>query len=233
MGGRLSFGDKRGLRPSMGEVMTTCEFPKPGGGMCFASGARAYRLKRGLALAAPMPGAITRCFLHAPEACYELDEDAPQDGPSSLRDPSPGRALPASLADEIGAMLGQGHEEMTEPWAPAIGSRAWMAVLMDDLFAECRAVREIAQKEYAHDEGNAFGNFDRVGEAEGLRPDQVLRVYFRKHIDGIVAHFNGLEQQREPIKGRFIDAITYLCLLYGLSERARILSPDPRKQARL
>jgi hypothetical protein len=97
-----------------------------------------------------------------------------------------------------------------------------MAGLMDEMFASCREVRAQAQEEYARAEGNAFGNFDRVGEALGLSPEKVLMVYYEKHVDGIRAHVDGHEAQREPIAGRFKDAITYLCLLYGLTERRRL-----------
>lgn len=102
-----------------------------------------------------------------------------------------------------------------------IGSRAWMAEVMETVFQECREVRGEGQKEYAHDEGNAFGNFDRTGEELNLPPEKVLWIFMRKHLDGIKAHINGHESQREDVSGRIKDAITYLCLLRGLVERKR------------
>lgn len=102
-----------------------------------------------------------------------------------------------------------------------VGSREWMAALMDQIFDECREVRGAGQKEYAHDEGNAFGNFDRTGAELDLPPEKVLWIFLRKHLDGVKAHINGHVSQREDVAGRIKDAITYLCLLRGLVERKR------------
>ena len=44
-------------------------------------------------------------------------------------------------------------------------------------------------------------------------------VYLLKHIDGIAAHIDGHEAQREPIEGRIIDAVVYLFLLWGMLDK--------------
>jgi hypothetical protein len=82
--------------------------------------------------------------------------------------------------------------------------------LVEDLLA----MGEQCQKEYAHDEGNALGNFERLAEDLKLPREKVLWVYMKKHMDGILAHINGFKSQREPVQGRIIDAIVYLMLLY-------------------
>lgn len=97
-------------------------------------------------------------------------------------------------------------------------TRAEMAEVMDQVFEECRSLREAGQKEYAHDEDNAFANFERVAERTGLRRESVLLVYAEKHIDGIHAHAKGHVSQRESVKGRINDLIVYLCLLRGMVE---------------
>jgi hypothetical protein len=86
------------------------------------------------------------------------------------------------------------------------------------IFPAMSAVRAEAQKEYAHDENNAFGNFERVAKDLHLTREQVLMVYLKKHIDGITAHVTGHKTQREPIQGRIKDAMMYLALLWGMED---------------
>lgn len=99
---------------------------------------------------------------------------------------------------------------------PDKGSRAWLAEIQDLVFDECRDLRDAGQKEYAHDEGNAFANFERLAEDLGLDRKQVLWVYLRKHLDGILAFIRGHRSQREDVRGRINDAIVYLTLLRGM-----------------
>jgi hypothetical protein len=89
-----------------------------------------------------------------------------------------------------------------------------------------REVREQGQKEYAHSEGNAFANFERLAKELNITREQVLWIYLRKHLEGILAHINGHRSQREPIEGRIKDARMYLALLGGMfEERAENRSP--------
>lgn len=97
-------------------------------------------------------------------------------------------------------------------------TREQMAVLMDQVFKECQALRDAGQKEYARKEANAFANFERVAERVGITREQALMVYLEKHLDGIHAWVNGHRSQRESVKGRINDAIVYLCLLRGMVE---------------
>ena len=96
---------------------------------------------------------------------------------------------------------------------------------MERVFEECVDLREADHKEYAHDEsvmffplrsGNAFANFERVAEDLDLAREQVLFVYFKKHIDGIASWITGRRSHREDVRGRINDAIVYLCLLRGM-----------------
>lgn len=74
-----------------------------------------------------------------------------------------------------------------------------------------------ARKEYAHGEvEDVFNNFNRVGGHLKIDRKKVLWIYLQKHLDGILAHINGLEEQREPIEGRITDAQVYLMLLLGM-----------------
>lgn len=95
-----------------------------------------------------------------------------------------------------------------------------MADVMDTVFAECDALRNAGQKEYAHEADNAFRNFEQIGKELHLSREQVLWVYAKKHIDGVIAYINGHRSQRESVRGRINDLIVYLCLLRGMCDEA-------------
>lgn len=93
-----------------------------------------------------------------------------------------------------------------------------MAEVMERIFEECRQLRAAGQREYAHEEDNAFRNFEGIARALDLSRERVLWVYAAKHIDGIVAYINGHTSQRESVKGRLNDLVVYVCLLRGMVE---------------
>lgn len=89
--------------------------------------------------------------------------------------------------------------------------------LFEELQREEMLLREAGQKEYAHEEDNAFANFERVAEYLDISREQVLMVYLLKHIDGIAAWVKGHKSQREDVTGRIGDARVYLGLLYAMA----------------
>lgn len=101
-----------------------------------------------------------------------------------------------------------------------------MAAVMVEMVKEEQAVRAQGQKEYARADANAFSNFEWVaamlsrGRAEPITREDVLMVYFLKHIDGIMSWVNGHRSQREDVRGRVKDARVYLALLRGMIEEA-------------
>jgi len=94
--------------------------------------------------------------------------------------------------------------------------RSEVASLMSEVFVKCSKFREAGQKEYAHEEDNAFRNFEQTGRDINLDRKRVLYIFMKKHLDGIVAAINGHVSQREPVEGRICDAIVYLILLAGM-----------------
>ena len=88
-------------------------------------------------------------------------------------------------------------------------------LLQNEIIPQVLDIREAGQKEYARNPGNVFGNFERVADFAGVTVNQAIYTYLIKHIDGIGAHIDGHKSQREDVEGRVIDAIVYLCLLYG------------------
>lgn len=101
-----------------------------------------------------------------------------------------------------------------------------MVKVMEGLHRAEHFLRDAGQKEYAHDEDNAYANFERVGAQLGLSREKVLMTYLLKHIDGIIAWVNGYQSQREDVTGRILDARVYLALLAGMVEDGREKSED-------
>lgn len=95
-------------------------------------------------------------------------------------------------------------------------TRDELAKVMEGTFHELMALREAGQKEYAHNQDNAFANFERVGSYLQTDRRKILLTYVLKHIDGITAFVNGHESQREDVTGRIHDAIVYLLILKGM-----------------
>ena len=101
-----------------------------------------------------------------------------------------------------------------------------MQSLMQNLLKQVLKTRDDGQKEYAHDEDNVFANFERVANTLKIPREKVLLTYMLKHIDGIVAYVEGHKSQREEVDGRIVDAIVYLCLLYGMTKDDLVLTRD-------
>lgn len=95
-------------------------------------------------------------------------------------------------------------------------SRQDIKDLMEKIYQDLQATREAGQKEYAHGEDNAFGNFDRLAQQLKMDREKILWVYVQKHIDGVVSYLNGHRSQREDVRGRIKDIIVYLILLWGM-----------------
>ena len=93
-----------------------------------------------------------------------------------------------------------------------------VADLMAKVFNECYETRASGQKEYAHDEGNALRNFEGLAADLGIGREEVLWVYMKKHLDGILAYIRGHRSQREDVRGRIKDVIVYLILFQAMVE---------------
>lgn len=71
-------------------------------------------------------------------------------------------------------------------------------------------------REYASD-ADRFANFRRLSAQLGLADVQVAWVYTAKHLDAIANYAReGKSHSAEPIRGRIVDAITYLTLIAGM-----------------
>ena|ERR1700693_3842673 len=87
-----------------------------------------------------------------------------------------------------------------------------------ELLKEVVGMKDTKGKEYAHS-GDRFANFNRLSEELGI-PNYVIGwIYTKKHLDSIVSYAKeGKIFSNEPIRGRIVDAITYLTLIGGMIE---------------
>ena len=106
--------------------------------------------------------------------------------------------------------------------------------LMDkEIFAEIKKTAKIAGVEYANYEDGVydevFDNFIRHGQALGLDRKMIWAIYFNKHSDAVLRYIkeNGANEQREDIRGRIIDMILYLSLLYGMISEDKDVKKSP------
>ena len=91
-----------------------------------------------------------------------------------------------------------------------------MCKRIEGIFAQVLKTHKEGQKEYARDSKDVFANFKRVADFTDITKEKAVMVYLIKHIDGISAYVNGHRSQREGVRGRLTDAITYLCILWGM-----------------
>lgn len=109
-------------------------------------------------------------------------------------------------------------------------NRQAMADTMAKVFAECEKLCQAGQAEYAHDDTDAFANFNRAELLTGVSRVKVLMVYFQKHYDGVISYLNGHKSQREDVRGRINDMIVYMCLLRGMIDEVEVKN-DPYQNA--
>lgn len=114
---------------------------------------------------------------------------------------------------------------------PVIDSRTMQSIIRQ-VTDQVLGVHRDKGAEYSGDV-NALDNFERQARELNLLPEKVLWVYMNKHIDSIRSYVNGLEQRvasddrliaqlpklSEPITGRIMDVIAYMCLLTGQYHR--------------
>lgn len=90
-----------------------------------------------------------------------------------------------------------------------------------EIFAEVVSMAATKGKEYAND-ADRFANFNRLAQRLGVKREQILYVYLTKHLDSIESFVkNGQTFSNEGIRGRIVDAITYLTLLAGMIDETK------------
>jgi hypothetical protein len=102
-----------------------------------------------------------------------------------------------------------------------------VAKTMELVFSEVRSLRVAGQQEYAHQDDRPFRNFEAMAEEMNVDRKVPWWFLFKKHIDGIQAYINGHKSQREDVRGRINDAMTYLVILRAMidEEDSFVLAP--------
>lgn len=103
-----------------------------------------------------------------------------------------------------------------------------------EVIQECTSMLTKKGREYQATEIDGievFQNFINVGNTLGLNKEDVLFVYFEKHIHSISKFLMDLRSGKslseiennmtEPINGRIVDAINYLLLLNSMINERR------------
>lgn len=124
--------------------------------------------------------------------------------------------------------------EIAPSTLPVVDS-ATMQLIIRQVMDEVLGVNRSKGKEYSG-VTNALANFERLARDMNMTPEKVLWVYMTKHLDSIrsyintlAAHLNDrdeLVQQlptlSEPITGRIMDVVAYMCLLTGQVHRRQL-----------
>lgn len=89
-------------------------------------------------------------------------------------------------------------------------------ILQRQLFEERLKIAAGKGKEYSGFE-DRLSNFKEEGKEMNISPLKVCHIFFNKHMRAIKSYINyEKEFSEETIRGRFLDAICYLELMYGL-----------------
>jgi len=83
-------------------------------------------------------------------------------------------------------------------------------------------MRDTKGKEYASSE-DRFDNFNRLAKTLDINRLKIASVYLQKHLDAINTFIKeGKISSTEPIRGRFVDAVTYLILMAGMESETTL-----------
>jgi len=94
----------------------------------------------------------------------------------------------------------------------------------NNLYKEISNILKLKGNEYQVSE-DVFSNFVTLGKQLGLTEYQIWTVYFTKHVTSIQNAIKtnpsnpDSKAMPESLDSRIIDAIAYLCLLYGMTKR--------------
>lgn len=89
--------------------------------------------------------------------------------------------------------------------------------VFDELLVECRRVLGLKGRDYTIGSVDRLANFRVAAEAFGIRPEIVLGIYFYKHVAAVFSYIKtGGQSESEPIRGRIVDVINYMLLLYRM-----------------
>ena len=94
-------------------------------------------------------------------------------------------------------------------------NREKFGLILDKLFQEVKDLNLKKGNDYAGNE-DVLKNFKVNAERIGITKEVVWAIYFNKHYDALMTFIKDGELKSEPVEGRVLDMIVYLCLFYGM-----------------
>ena len=73
-------------------------------------------------------------------------------------------------------------------------------------------------KDYTRNSSDKLINFKRASEDIGIKPEQVIYIYMKKHWDALITYIKTGKLSGEPIESKILDIRNYLALLRALIE---------------
>lgn len=93
----------------------------------------------------------------------------------------------------------------------------------EKLLAEVTAMGQTKGKEYAS-ETDRFDNFNQDAADNDIDRLKAANIFLNKHMRAIKSYIRkGQTYSNEPIRGRIVDAITYLTLIAGMIEESELI----------
>lgn len=92
----------------------------------------------------------------------------------------------------------------------------------DEMLQKCIDILKVKGDDYTMGTGDRLHNFKTVAEFTGMTPEQVLGVYFYKHVSAVFSFIkSGGQSESEPIDGRISDCINYMLLFQKMVQERR------------
>jgi hypothetical protein len=85
-----------------------------------------------------------------------------------------------------------------------------------NILRECFETLSDKGTDYSAGTKDRLYNFRRASEEIGLPMRKILYIYLWKHLSAVTKYCNDGELKSESLKGRIVDAINYLLLLYKI-----------------
>lgn len=102
----------------------------------------------------------------------------------------------------------------TEVWVDTYLDISGLHTAMADLLRECVKVQATKGHDYTKGSEDRLYNFRSAGEEAGITMVQAWYVLFQKHLLAVQTYVKHGQVESEPIRGRIVDCINYLLLLW-------------------
>ncbi|KYC47853.1 MAG: hypothetical protein AMQ22_00215 [Candidatus Methanofastidiosum methylothiophilum] len=106
-------------------------------------------------------------------------------------------------------------------------NKTFMKIIEKQIALE-NEIMGVKGRDYTIGNSDRHYNFKLVAELVGITPEQVLMVYWLKHVLSILNHARG-GNESEPVETRIADLRNYMLLYRGLVEEKKATKPIDHK----